>query len=636
MSEILQKYCQRVNRNLGGGGFLLVLLLWPGLLQAVAWEYQGQSVSNVESIQQLARQPAWLNLLHYENSLLGGMRSLAGPSDFFLSEKGHEDPAAELAATLKAFLQPTQQVSPNRSPQCRFPARWKWLREQLPALQLIESISCPAFEAWRQQYEAQHISLLFPGMYLQNPASMFGHLFLRFDPAANNALLNQTLNYAAKHDETDSAISYAWKGLTGGYAGHFSVQPFYETLVEYSDLEQRDIWEYRLDLRPQEIDQLVRHLWEIRDVAFDYYFLTDNCAYQLLSLLDVARPGLKLREGDFELFAAPVDVVRQIHESGMVAAQFYRPSSTSKRKFMHQQLDSHEQRKLQQVLADPDMMQDALQGMDVRKQARILEVIHEQAVQSSDDALATKSLSLLSQIVVKDELFNSQPDYPPEKSHASSRMVTGGGQLGEQSYISLGWRPVLHDALDDGRGMIRGSRIEVLDMQLNMYPDENTVRLEKLTLFAIRSLAIDDFQPGVSAQFDLKITPYSLAQDHWLRTFNTRFGVGYAIQSDDIVAFGFINGRIDYHPELLDKHAAYVGAEVGINFQTNWNGRGLQFELGLQHYQQVSGQMGDFNHYLLGVQFNSSVNHGWRLKWEREDKMVFDFSELGVSYLYYF
>ena len=37
---------------------------------------------------------------------------------------------------------------------------------------------------------------------------------------------------------------------------------------------------------------MLKHLWELQGIAFDYYYFDENCSWQLLGLLEVARPSL--------------------------------------------------------------------------------------------------------------------------------------------------------------------------------------------------------------------------------------------------------------------------------------------------------------------------------------------------------
>ena len=103
--------------------------------------------------------------------------------------------------------------------------------------------------------QVKSISLIFPTAYISSPASMQGHTFLRLDKDINTPLIANAINYSARTNETFGAI-FAYKGLFGGYKGLYTMMPYYEKIGEYSDLELRDIWEYRLNFAQKEIDRL--------------------------------------------------------------------------------------------------------------------------------------------------------------------------------------------------------------------------------------------------------------------------------------------------------------------------------------------------------------------------------------------
>ncbi len=115
---------------------------------------------------------------------------------------------------------------------------------------------------------------------------MFGHTLLRVDSKTRDEqtrLLDFTINYAASTHQ-ERGISFALKGLFGGYQGSFSVAPYYAQVKKYGDLENRDIWEYRLARLTKKVLRMLMHAWELKSAHFDYYFLDENCSYQLLSL----------------------------------------------------------------------------------------------------------------------------------------------------------------------------------------------------------------------------------------------------------------------------------------------------------------------------------------------------------------
>src|SRR5688572_14476038 len=244
-------------------------------------------------VQKLARSRTWQALLHYREMWYGGWRSEADGWGFFNAGRiGKIDPERELAATLAAFRLPPVPLDPKRleqsqHPQCRFPARWTFLKQALaidPAR--FPDQSCPIFERWRQGIAAEKVSLVYASAYLNSPASMYGHTFFRMSRATGegNPLLDYIINFAADAD-TNNGLLYAFKGVAGGFKGRFNTMPYYMKIQEYSNMESRDLWEYELALTPTQIERLVAHAWETGSTHFDYYFLSENCSYFLLGLL---------------------------------------------------------------------------------------------------------------------------------------------------------------------------------------------------------------------------------------------------------------------------------------------------------------------------------------------------------------
>ena len=83
-----------------------------------------------QRLQSLANEPYWLALGHYEHAKLGGWRSFVDDPKFFLAKDGDRHPESELAATVKALYAPASLG--DKHAQCVYPARTRWLRQQLP------------------------------------------------------------------------------------------------------------------------------------------------------------------------------------------------------------------------------------------------------------------------------------------------------------------------------------------------------------------------------------------------------------------------------------------------------------------------------------------------------------------------
>ncbi|BCQ64959.1 hypothetical protein PBOI14_67090 [Pseudomonas sp. Boi14] len=64
-----------------------------------------------QRLQQLANDPFWISIGHYETAKLGGWRSYVSDPKFFLAADGAHHPDAELAATLNALYAPPMRVT---------------------------------------------------------------------------------------------------------------------------------------------------------------------------------------------------------------------------------------------------------------------------------------------------------------------------------------------------------------------------------------------------------------------------------------------------------------------------------------------------------------------------------------------
>ena len=447
----------------------------------------------------LAADPAWLALGHYRRHAFGTIESDADDARFFLSPDGASNPAAELRADAAALFAPG---GGDEHPGCRFPARRHWLADGLGMA--APPLRCPAFEAWRDALQAEGVSLIFPASYLNSPSSMFGHTFLRLDrpgQTADNVVLSFTVNYTAQANESDNELIYAYRGLFGGYPGVIGVQPYYEKIKEYRDWENRDIWEYRLNLSRDEVEQLIRHVWEVKPIHFDYYFMSENCSFRLMSLLDVARPGLKLRDR-FAIRAIPVDTVRAVVDSGLVKAMQYRPSAATELASRKRQLSADDQAAVVR-LADGEMAlsDPALQRRTPGDRAAMLETAYDllryRALHDRlpREAHAKASFALLS---ARSAIGLPSPFQPPpvprvrdDEGHKPTRIGAGLGYLGGKGYGELNFRSNYHDLIDPSPGFQQGAQIRFLDGSLRYYEDRR-FRLEQFTLVGVRSFSPRD------------------------------------------------------------------------------------------------------------------------------------------------
>ncbi|HSC82595.1 MAG TPA: DUF4105 domain-containing protein, partial [Pseudomonas sp.] len=469
--------------------------MFPALALCFALPLQAAPQFAPERLQTLANEPYWLALGHYERGKLGGWRSYVDDPKFFLSAQGDSDPAAELGATVQALYQPASLG--DRHPQCVYPARTRWLREQLQLNDLPQP-ACSEFNSWFSDIRPHSTVLVFPAAYLNSPSSMFGHTLLRIDQADieqnNTALLSYALNFGAFIEGMDNSILYAWKGLMGGYPGLFALVPYREKLAEYRSLENRDLWEYRLNLSEAETARMVEHVWELKQIRFDYYFFDENCSYRLLELLEIARPGIELTE-QFPITAIPTDTVRAIENAGLVASVDFRPSRERELLASAKPLDSAEQDWALRLADDPAsaLKEPQFQALPDTRQALIQDTAfrlgrYRSAGAARDPQAAARSYSLLQAINRNPPpaLELPRPDQP-EDGHESRTWQLGAGSRDDRAFAEYGLRMAYHDLNDNAYGFPLGAQIEILQLKLRQY-ENNHWQVQQLDLANIRSL----------------------------------------------------------------------------------------------------------------------------------------------------
>jgi len=572
----------------------------------------------------LAQDPMWHKLLHYQrHPVLHRLRSLADDPGFFNAPEGRQDPQAELTATLAAFFDPRHDRVLDQSAQCRFPARYAWLHERLKFDEaLLVPQACERLNQWLQGLDVARVSLVFPSAFLNSPGSMYGHTFLRLDPhgaAGGQPLLSYAISYAANGSEADGAM-FALKGVFGGYDGVLSTSPYYLRIRDYTHLENRDIWEYQLNLDAAQIDRMLRHAWELSTTRFDYYFFDENCSYHLLSLLDVAREDLFL-SAQFPWWAIPVDTVRAVVQApGLLRSQHYRPSNGTELRSRAARLPLPAvdlARDLAEARTQPaDMAKGSWTGL---QQAQVLELAERYTTfLGTRGALASEQvqqtrLALLGARAMLPEAPNAETPVPgvaPQEGHRTGRVDLDLGRREGRPFWRLGWRSSYHELLDPEAGYTRGAQIEIGRIEVAQARGEG-IRLERATVIDILSLAPRERLIGGTSwkvRLGLERTwprPDGPASAPPALALGINGGPGYAFElgdSQQAMAYAMLDNQIWHDPALgTQRWALGTGAQLGLlwDLSPRWRAH-------LQGYRRVfAGQ--------APAEWGASVQQRWTL-----------------------
>ncbi|BBN57492.1 hypothetical protein TRE132_56170 [Pseudomonas chlororaphis subsp. aurantiaca] len=377
--------------------------------------------------------------------------------------------------------------------------------------------------------------------------------------------------------------------------------------------------EYRLNLTQAETERMVEHVWELKQIKFDYFFFDENCSYRLLELLQVARPSLRLT-GQFPLTAIPTDTVKAVKEAGLVEKIEYRPSRERELLERAKPLSSDEQQWVLKVSADQQQLQEpAFKALPRDRQALIIDAAYRLERyrangQERDPQRAQRSFELLRAINRNPppELSIERPGLP-EDGHESRTWQVGVGTRGDQAFGEYGLRMAYHDLNDNAEGFPLGAQIEILQMKLRQY-EGNNWQLQQLDLATIRSLTPRNelLQPwSWQVTGGLERVP-GKHDDETLVSHVNGGGGGTWQLSENMLGFALGTVRVEHNADF----AGFITPAAGFNSGLLWKNPLGNFSVEAKGDYFTNGEVR--RSLSLNQQWELSRNLGLRLSAQRE------------------
>ncbi len=583
----------------------------------------------------MAEQREWHLLLHYRADLFGGYTSEQDDPGFFLSPDGKTDPQAELDATLAQFFS-AELVGRSKQPaQCAFVARYAWLKTQLAFDDaLLHPLICDRFHAWFAGFEAEGVTLIFPSAFMNNPASMFGHTFLRIDQKGQTPLtriLAYTINFAADVPK-DEGLAYPVRGIFGGYSGYFSTIPYYLKVQEYRDIENRDIWEYRLNFDGPKIRRLLMHAWELGNASFDYFFFKENCSYHLLSLLEYADPSLHLTE-QFGFWTIPADTVRLLAaQPGLVTDTAFRPSRVTLIRRKREHLSAPEHALVARVVRDAAAAQsEEVRALPLPRQAFVLDVasdyVRYKGEREEGEAAASARDHNRQILTARSLLRIPSEDLPilpfarqPDVGHRTSRASLGGGWRNNDTFEEVTVRAAYHDLLDPEPGYTPDAQIEVGSLSLRHYNRAEQTRIERATLLNVLSLSpIDTLFHAPSWKLNLGMQTLRHRWCELCSNWSVNGGIGASAETHLLrreVFFAFAEVEGNYSRAYEERHRIGGGASVGFyaDLAERW-----RLLASASYLRYALGEKSDDVRWSVGQRYTLAQNWALRLEYSHRD-----------------
>ncbi|MAD73262.1 MAG: hypothetical protein CML20_00390 [Rheinheimera sp.] len=591
--------------------FILLLLLFTS--NAVIAE-------PADTLHKVANSAYWRALLHFP---VDKSESEIIDTGFFLATNGATDPMAELLATLDQLIKPSED-DVNSHAQCRFIARYHWLKQQVPELLVgAPPISCPLFDKWTDQQQINSVSAVFASGYLGNPASFYGHILLKLNSSNTNKsiLQQQSLNFGAAVPDAENPLVYIVKGLFGGYDAVFSHGLFYKNVLTYGEAELRDLWEYKLELTPEQVQKLVFHAWELIGRDYQYFFLQQNCAYRMAELLELVIDTELISK--HQPWAMPITVFHRLAQAkqdnrAIVGDIIHHPSRQQRFHRRYTELNDA-QRQIIKTIIDADFSVDVAgyNQLTAAQQSASLEMLFDylEFLRINKQPLFSESakqrlLQARLRLPASTTRDTKPSDFAPPHRGTLPSMFQLSGVKADNNVAQIRFRATYYDLLTSDTGRAAYSALSMFDLTLRY---DDGLRVQRFELLNIENMNLSATglpgDGGYAWKLNLAYAPQHLACDN-CQASQLNAGIGKArLWRPGVLTYALLDGSI--HSNTANSGMVSIQPRLGMlaDIAPWWR---MQVEVGRRYHFDADGR--HFNWYTwqhrLGAQPNWDIRFG--------------------------
>lgn len=267
----------------------------------------------------------WKSLLHYRNNKpsINEKEYLLSYNNFSLKN--------ELIATIK-------KIQSDKNFICKFPARYEFLKEDLMKLNinLPNYDICEEFNTYLEKTNADSLDLVFASENVKNPSSMMGHVFFKINGNYQNKERMNSVSFFTVINHFNVPL-LIYESTISGMKGYFILSPYRNQISSYINKEERNIWEYKLKLTPEQKKLIYYHFWELKDINMTYYFTGFNCATMIDDILSLTKNNYT---NENSLWVTPKDVIKNAEKNDLILSTNMIPSIEWELNMLAENIDS--------------------------------------------------------------------------------------------------------------------------------------------------------------------------------------------------------------------------------------------------------------------------------------------------------
>jgi hypothetical protein len=460
----------------------------------------------------------WSNLLHIE----GSVREIASPDWFLTTERTAKSESLAIIDAMK-------DANKLNSIFCEFPARFLYLHSVLNLNFVYNYDKCEDLSNFVKSFDKKNISIAITSEYYNAPSSAFGHIMLLFHNMIKPELDSSVVHFSALSKNEDF-VSYSMNGLTGNYAGFFFKEPLFKKYNEYSNVEQRYIFVHPLILSDYQRKLLIFHLYELQKARFKYYFLTENCGYQINKLLQIV---FQVKGKVPTLYFLPSEVL--LNNLAFIKPAIVLPPLSVRAKSSIDSLSLDEHIYFNKIISD-DIDKPKVDKSLSEKLKKSLVLYSQYQFRKNNNVLSSyKDIQLLSVSGLDSVDTTIKPVYSPALKPSPRRFSIGffkAGSNGSSSAV-MSFRPLLVDLNDFQNHSLHESNFNILNTEVKY--EQSKILLQRLDIIDLKLITNYDryftnpswfLNAGINRENSLN--DYSISNSFGVgQTFNLFFSFTY-------------------------------------------------------------------------------------------------------------
>jgi hypothetical protein len=481
----------------------------------------------------LYEHPLWRAILHVKND-----QPINADHDLYLS-KNHFSLEQELTLTIELILN-------DKQSSCRYPARIMFLQEFLSFNDVVDLSHCTDYQEYLQKVPITDVYLVYASENVSSASSMLGHIMLRMDGTNNNDLnVSHGITFFTEI-EGANVPNILYESLISGKKGFFQIAPYSNFVDNYLNVEQRNVWEYKLLLSDMQ-KQLIRNIsWELGSTDLSYFFHTYNCA-TVTQLLIVSAVPEKINT--LQSWLTPLDVVRFVEENNLVEKTNLIPSDEWELRALIDSLPKAEITKAKQsVYSENIYLEKTFSDKDKLLTLAFYKAYNKFAKKNNLISEATykvnnQSTELLATTLPSYQLEVSEYKKPTDAS-PEGQFSIGWRHENEKDWLEIGLFPVSSDEGDNKKHVFGETTLTLAS--LNILYEPNNLKLDNFIVYSMHS---------------------RIPFDYTLKGYSTGFQFGLERHHDDKLTrnlSAFIEGQFGFSYEFTQDMGAYAEAALGL------------------------------------------------------------------------